>query len=79
MQDAVRPVEDVLWSRSDTDGHALVHVHIALLAVRSDETRPGSRGRPGLLRPYVKPAGGLVLHASAEVATGPVVREVRGE
>jgi 5-carboxymethyl-2-hydroxymuconate isomerase len=51
----------------DTEGHAIVHVHIALLAGRSDETKVQLAGAVlELLRQYVKPAG-LALHASAEV------------
>ncbi|MER6624885.1 MULTISPECIES: 5-carboxymethyl-2-hydroxymuconate Delta-isomerase [unclassified Streptomyces] len=52
----------------DTDGHALVHVHIALLPGRSDETKARlTETALELLRQYVKPAEGVRLHASAEV------------
>ncbi|MFC8422566.1 5-carboxymethyl-2-hydroxymuconate Delta-isomerase [Streptomyces sp. NPDC057236] len=52
----------------DTDGHALVHVHIALLPGRSDETKARlTETALELLRQYVKPAEGARLHASAEV------------
>ncbi|MFF5160100.1 5-carboxymethyl-2-hydroxymuconate Delta-isomerase [Streptomyces sp. NPDC000348] len=62
-----RRTEDVVVG-PDTDGHALVHVHIAMLPGRSDETKARlTEAVLELLRQYVKPAGGLVLHASAEV------------
>ncbi|MFE4049984.1 5-carboxymethyl-2-hydroxymuconate Delta-isomerase [Streptomyces sp. YIM B13518] len=75
-----RPVEDVVVG-PDTDGHALVHVHIALLAGRSDETKARlTEAVLELLRQYVKPAGGLVLHASAEVRDlDPSYRKFEGE
>ncbi|MFI2505054.1 5-carboxymethyl-2-hydroxymuconate Delta-isomerase [Streptomyces sp. NPDC018972] len=62
-----RRTEDVVVG-PDSDGHALVHVHIALLAGRSDETKARlTEAVLELLRQYVKPAEGVVLHASAEV------------
>ncbi|MEV6662790.1 5-carboxymethyl-2-hydroxymuconate Delta-isomerase [Streptomyces nigra] len=52
----------------DTAGHAVVHVNLGLLAGRSDETRARlTETVLDLLRTHVKPAGGLALHASAEV------------
>ncbi|MBX9393075.1 5-carboxymethyl-2-hydroxymuconate Delta-isomerase [Streptomyces sp. TRM72054] len=52
----------------DTEGHAVVHVHIGLLAGRTDETKARlTEAVLELLRQYVKPDGGLDLHASAEV------------
>ncbi|MDN0194637.1 5-carboxymethyl-2-hydroxymuconate Delta-isomerase [Streptomyces sp. S.PNR 29] len=52
----------------DTEGHAVVHVHIGLLAGRTDETKSRLTGAVlELLRQHVKPAEGLALHASAEV------------
>ncbi|MFJ1731629.1 5-carboxymethyl-2-hydroxymuconate Delta-isomerase [Streptomyces sp. NPDC088254] len=52
----------------DTEGHAVVHVHIGLLAGRSEETRSRLTDAVlDLLRRYVKPAGSLAVHASAEV------------
>ncbi|MFF3738623.1 5-carboxymethyl-2-hydroxymuconate Delta-isomerase [Streptomyces sp. NPDC002566] len=52
----------------DTEGHAIVHVHIGLLAGRSEETRSRLTDVVlDLLRQYVKPAGSLAVHASAEV------------
>ncbi|MEU2284016.1 5-carboxymethyl-2-hydroxymuconate Delta-isomerase [Streptomyces sp. NPDC013178] len=52
----------------DTQGHAIVHVHIGLLAGRTEETRARlTETVLELLRQHVKPAEGLTLHASAEV------------
>ncbi|MER5291253.1 5-carboxymethyl-2-hydroxymuconate Delta-isomerase [Streptomyces pharetrae] len=52
----------------DTEGHAIVHVTIGLLAGRTDETKARLTEQVlELLRQYVKPAEGLALHASAEV------------
>ncbi|GAB2740899.1 5-carboxymethyl-2-hydroxymuconate Delta-isomerase [Streptomyces bullii] len=52
----------------DTEGHAVVHVHIGLLAGRTDETKARlTEAVLELLRQYVKPAEDLALHASAEV------------
>ncbi|MFE1508274.1 5-carboxymethyl-2-hydroxymuconate Delta-isomerase [Streptomyces sp. NPDC058726] len=67
--------------RPDTDGHALVHVHIALLAGRADETKARlTETVLELLRKYVEPAGGVVLHASAEVRDlDPSYRKSEGE
>ncbi|MFI9820724.1 5-carboxymethyl-2-hydroxymuconate Delta-isomerase [Streptomyces sp. NPDC052013] len=62
-----RRTEDVVVG-GDTDGHALVHVRIGLLAGRTDETKARlTEAVLELLRQYVKPAEDLVLHASAEV------------
>ncbi|CAL9568246.1 5-carboxymethyl-2-hydroxymuconate Delta-isomerase [Streptomyces pilosus] len=62
-----RRTEDVVVG-PDTGGHALVHVHIALLAGRSDETKARlTEAVLDLLRQYVKPSEGQTLHASAEV------------
>ncbi|MEV0302561.1 5-carboxymethyl-2-hydroxymuconate Delta-isomerase [Streptomyces prasinus] len=62
-----RRTEDVVVG-PDTDGHALVHVHVALLAGRSDETKARlTEAVLDLLRQYVKPSEGQTLHASAEV------------
>ncbi|MFI9466586.1 5-carboxymethyl-2-hydroxymuconate Delta-isomerase [Streptomyces sp. NPDC052492] len=65
----------------DTDGHALVHVHIALLAGRTDETKARlTEAVLELLRQYVKPAEGQMLHASAEVRDlDPSYRKSEGE
>ncbi|QER88630.1 5-carboxymethyl-2-hydroxymuconate Delta-isomerase [Streptomyces tendae] len=65
----------------DTDGHALVHVHIALLAGRTDETKARlTEAVLELLRQYVKPAEGQMLHASAEVRDlDPSYRKFEGE
>ena len=52
----------------DSDGPARVHVHIALLPGRSDETKARlTEAVLELLRQYVKPAEGVMLHASAEI------------
>ncbi|MFI8187827.1 5-carboxymethyl-2-hydroxymuconate Delta-isomerase [Streptomyces sp. NPDC085946] len=52
----------------DTEDHAIVHVHIGLLAGRTEETRARlTEAVLELLRQHVKPAEGLALHASAEV------------
>ncbi|MER7482834.1 5-carboxymethyl-2-hydroxymuconate Delta-isomerase [Streptomyces sp. NPDC126510] len=60
-----RPTEDIVVG-PETEGH--VHVHIALLAGRTDETKARlTEAALELLRTHVKPAAGLALHASAEV------------
>ncbi len=52
----------------DTEGHALVHVHIGLLAGRTEETKARlTEAVLDLLRQYVEPEQGLTLHASAEI------------
>jgi len=52
----------------DTEGHAIVHVTIGLLAGRTDETKAKlTEAVLELLRQYAKPDGGAALHASAEV------------
>ncbi|MEW2247525.1 5-carboxymethyl-2-hydroxymuconate Delta-isomerase [Streptomyces sp. NPDC058733] len=52
----------------DTEGHAIVHVTIGLLAGRTEETKARlTETVLELLRQHVKPAEGLALHASAEV------------
>jgi 5-carboxymethyl-2-hydroxymuconate isomerase len=53
---------------ADTDGHAVVHVTLGLLAGRTEETKARlTEATLELLREYVKPTEGLALHASAEV------------
>lgn len=53
---------------ADTDGHALVHVTLGLLAGRTEETKAKlTEATLDLLRQHIKPAEGLTLHASAEV------------
>ncbi|MEV5165691.1 5-carboxymethyl-2-hydroxymuconate Delta-isomerase [Streptomyces werraensis] len=66
---------------ADTEGHALAHVHIALLPGRTDETKARlSETVLGLLRQHVKPAGGQMLHASAEIRDlDPSYRKSEGE
>lgn len=62
-----RPTEDIVVG-PEAGGHAHVHVHIALLAGRTDETKARlTQAVLELLRTHVKPAEGLALHASAEV------------
>jgi 5-carboxymethyl-2-hydroxymuconate isomerase len=61
-----RPAEDLVIG-GEANGHALVHVMIALLPGRTEETKAALTERTlDLLRAHVKPAG-LTLHASAEV------------
>jgi 5-carboxymethyl-2-hydroxymuconate isomerase len=53
---------------ADTEGHAIVHVTLGLLAGRTEETKARlTEATLELLREYVKPTEGLALHASAEV------------
>jgi 5-carboxymethyl-2-hydroxymuconate isomerase len=62
-----RRTEDTVVG-ADLRGHAVVHVTIALLAGRTDETKAKlTEAALELLKTYVKPADGLELHASAEV------------
>ncbi|MEU1038954.1 5-carboxymethyl-2-hydroxymuconate Delta-isomerase [Streptomyces sp. NPDC005551] len=62
-----RPAEDTVVG-ADTGGHAVVHVTLGLLAGRSVETKAElTEAVVELLKTYVKPAGGLALHVSAEV------------
>ncbi|GAA4787969.1 5-carboxymethyl-2-hydroxymuconate Delta-isomerase [Streptomyces ziwulingensis] len=52
----------------DTEGHAVVHVTLGLLAGRTEETKAQlTEAVLDLLRQHVKPGDGLALHASAEV------------
>ncbi|MFJ5259323.1 5-carboxymethyl-2-hydroxymuconate Delta-isomerase [Streptomyces sp. NPDC088387] len=75
-----RPTEDSTVG-DDTEGHALVHVTIGLLAGRTDETKARlTETTVELLREHVKPAGGRVLHVSAEVRDlDPSYRKYEGE
>ncbi|KES07346.1 isomerase [Streptomyces toyocaensis] len=53
---------------ADTDGHALVHVTIGLLAGRSDETKAQlTEAVVDLMRAFVGPEDGYRTHVSAEV------------
>ncbi|MFE7767074.1 5-carboxymethyl-2-hydroxymuconate Delta-isomerase [Streptomyces sp. NPDC057438] len=62
-----RATEDTVVG-PDTDGHAIVHVTLGLLAGRADDTKVTlTENVLELVRQYVKPAAGLALHASAEV------------
>ncbi|HLL33696.1 5-carboxymethyl-2-hydroxymuconate Delta-isomerase [Streptomyces sp. NPDC052773] len=52
----------------DTEGHAVVHITIGLLAGRSEETKARlTEAVLEQLRQYLKPPAGLALHASAEI------------
>ncbi|MFF9812618.1 5-carboxymethyl-2-hydroxymuconate Delta-isomerase [Streptomyces sp. NPDC014006] len=52
----------------DSEGHAIVHITIGLLAGRTEETKARLTEQVlQLLRQHVKPTEGLALHASAEV------------
>ncbi|MFE9985982.1 5-carboxymethyl-2-hydroxymuconate Delta-isomerase [Streptomyces sp. NPDC102256] len=62
-----RRTEDTVVG-ADTAGHAVVHVTLGLLAGRTEEVRTKlAEATLDLLRTHVKPAGGVELHASAEV------------
>ncbi len=62
-----RRTEDVVVG-ADAGGHALVHVGIGLLAGRTDATKARlTEAVLELLRQYLEPGGGHVLHAYAEV------------
>ncbi|WP_030249659.1 MULTISPECIES: 5-carboxymethyl-2-hydroxymuconate Delta-isomerase [unclassified Streptomyces] len=62
-----RRTEDIVVGL-ETGGHAHVHVHIALLPGRTEETKARlTEAALELLRTHLKVAEGLVLHASAEV------------
>jgi 5-carboxymethyl-2-hydroxymuconate isomerase len=62
-----RATEDTVVG-PDTDGHAIVHVTLGLLAGRTDETKVTlTENVLELLREHVKVGEGLALHASAEV------------
>ncbi|AYL35727.1 5-carboxymethyl-2-hydroxymuconate Delta-isomerase [Streptomyces fungicidicus] len=75
-----RRTEDITVG-PETGGHALVHVHIAMLPGRTDETKARlTETVLELLRQYVKPSGDLLLHASAEVRDlDPSYRKFEGE
>lgn len=52
----------------DDERHAIVHVSIGLLAGRDDETKARlTEAVLELLRKYVPPEDGVILHGSAEV------------
>ncbi|MFF9779502.1 5-carboxymethyl-2-hydroxymuconate Delta-isomerase [Streptomyces sp. NPDC013978] len=62
-----RATEDTVVG-PDTEGHAIVHVTLGLLAGRTDETKVTlTENVLGLLREHVKVREGLAFHASAEV------------
>ncbi|MGW1542712.1 5-carboxymethyl-2-hydroxymuconate Delta-isomerase [Streptomyces sp. NPDC002309] len=59
---------DVTTVGDETEGHAVVHVTVGLLAGRSEDTKARlTEAVLELLRRHVKPTGGRTLHASAEV------------
>ncbi|MFJ3497265.1 5-carboxymethyl-2-hydroxymuconate Delta-isomerase [Streptomyces sp. NPDC086091] len=52
----------------DTDGHAVVHVEIGLLAGRTEETRDRlAEAVLALLGQHLKPTGALAVHLSTEI------------
>ncbi|MGW0532896.1 5-carboxymethyl-2-hydroxymuconate Delta-isomerase [Streptomyces sp. NPDC003032] len=62
----VRTEDSVVGGGTGDDG--IVHVMIGLLPGRSARTKARvTEGTLDLVRQYVKPVGGLVLHASAEI------------
>ncbi|GGS95653.1 5-carboxymethyl-2-hydroxymuconate Delta-isomerase [Streptomyces chromofuscus] len=62
-----RPTEDTMVG-DETEGHAVVHVTLGLLAGRTDDTKARlTEAVLDLLRQHVKPHEGRTLHASAEV------------
>jgi len=62
----LRTEDDVVGG--EADGHAIVHVTLALLAGRSDATKAKlTETTLELLRKHIEPADGVTLHASAEV------------
>jgi 5-carboxymethyl-2-hydroxymuconate isomerase len=61
-----RQTEDTVVG-AETDGHALVHIMVALLPGRTDEAKAAlTEAALRVLRAHVKLADGLTLHASAE-------------
>jgi 5-carboxymethyl-2-hydroxymuconate isomerase len=53
---------------AEADGQAIVHVTLALLAGRTDETKARlTEATLDLLRKHIEPVDGLSLHLSAEV------------
>ncbi|MER5843122.1 isomerase [Streptomyces prasinus] len=64
----LRPTGDVFIGHEPVGDHALVHVHIALLPGRTEETKARlTEAALELVRRHVRASGGLTLHASAEV------------
>lgn len=63
-----RPTGDVFVGHEQAAGHALLHIHIAMLAGRTEETKARlTEAVLELVRRHVRPAHGLTLHASAEI------------
>ncbi|MFD8004461.1 5-carboxymethyl-2-hydroxymuconate Delta-isomerase [Streptomyces mirabilis] len=53
---------------AEADAHAIVHVTLALLAGRTEETKAKlTEATLELLRKHIEPTDGLTLHVSAEV------------
>ncbi|SDC20779.1 5-carboxymethyl-2-hydroxymuconate Delta-isomerase [Streptomyces prasinopilosus] len=63
-----RPTDDVFVGHEQEEDHALVHVHIALLPGRTEETKARlTEAVLELVRRHVRTDGGRTLHVSAEV------------
>ncbi|GAB2772709.1 5-carboxymethyl-2-hydroxymuconate Delta-isomerase [Streptomyces chlorus] len=63
-----RPTEDVFIGHDEEAEYALVHIHIALLPGRTEETKARlTEAVLELVRKHVRAVGDLTLHASAEV------------
>ncbi|MFC9846147.1 5-carboxymethyl-2-hydroxymuconate Delta-isomerase [Streptomyces sp. NPDC060223] len=61
------PTEDNVVG-AEADGHAVVHITLALLPGRTEETKAALTAAVlEVLSAHIKPTDGLTLHASAEV------------
>jgi 5-carboxymethyl-2-hydroxymuconate isomerase len=64
----LRTEDEVVGAEADLDAHAIVHVTLALLAGRTEETKAKlTEATLELLRKHIDPTDGLTLHVSAEV------------
>ncbi|MGW0828038.1 5-carboxymethyl-2-hydroxymuconate Delta-isomerase [Streptomyces sp. NPDC002845] len=64
----VRTTDEVVGTEEELDRHAVVHVTLALLAGRSDETKAAlTEAVLELLRKHIEPDGWVTIHLSAEV------------
>jgi 5-carboxymethyl-2-hydroxymuconate isomerase len=64
----LRTEDEVVGAEADPDAHAIVHVTLALLAGRTEETKAKlTEATLELLRKHIDPTDGLTLHVSAEV------------
>ncbi|MGW4976606.1 5-carboxymethyl-2-hydroxymuconate Delta-isomerase [Streptomyces mirabilis] len=64
----LRIEDEVVGAEADPDAHAIVHVTLALLAGRTEETKAKlTEATLELLRKHVEPTDGRTLHVSAEV------------